>query len=109
MPYSYDPINNPENNRKRQIYCLDEMLDQEKITKKEYDEAVNYHLIYTTDDDYVPSEAELERRKNEENAKASSEFQSFYVDYVIDDVIARLQSDLGYSANEPVTPSTAAV
>lgn len=100
MPYSYDPINNPENNRKRQIYCLDEMLDQGKITKQEYDDAVAFDLIYTTDDDYVPSKAELERRENEKNAKASSEFQSFYVDYVIDDVIARLQSDLGYSYNE---------
>ena len=100
MPYSYDPINNPEDNRTRQLYCLGEMLDQGKITKEEYEEAVNFDLIYTTDDDYVPSEAELERRENEKNAKASSEFQSFYVDFVIDDVIDRLQSDLGYSYNE---------
>lgn len=99
-PYSYDPINNPENNRTRQIYCLDEMLAQGKITKEQYDEAVAYDLIYTTDDDYVPSEAELERRENEKNAKASTEFQSFYVDYVIDDVIDRLQSDCGYSESE---------
>lgn len=99
-PYSYDPINNPDNNRVRQLYCLSEMLSQGKITKQEYDDAVAFDLIYTTDDDYVPSEAELERRENEKNAKTSSEFQSFYVDYVIDDVIERLQSDCGYSENE---------
>lgn len=99
-PYSYDPINNPDNNRVRQLYCLSEMLSQGKITKQEYDDAVAFDLIYTTDDDYVTSEAELERRENEKNAKTSSEFQSFYVDYVIDDVIERLQSDCGYSENE---------
>lgn len=99
-PYSYDPIYNPENNRTRQVYCLDEMLTQGKITKEQYDEAVAYDLIFTNDENYVPSKAELERRENEKNAKASSEFQSFYIDFVIDDVIDRLQSDCGYSENE---------
>ena len=100
MPYSYDPINHPDKNRERQVYCLDEMLDQGKITREDYDAAIAYKLIYTNDEDYVPSEAELERRQNENIAKDSSEFQSFYVDYVIDDVIDRLQSDCGYSYNE---------
>ncbi len=100
MPYSYDPINHPDKNRERQVYCLDEMLDQGKITREEYDAAIAYDLVFTNDEDYVPSEAEIERRKNENIVKDSSEFQSFYVDYVIDDVIDRLQSDCGYSYNE---------
>ena len=99
-PYSYDPISHPEKNRKRQIYCLDEMLSQGKITKDEYDEAVNYDLVFTTDDDYVPSAAEIERENNKKEATTTTEFQSFYVDFVISDVINGLQEKCGYTYSE---------
>ena len=99
-PYSLDPIKNPEENRLRQIYCLDEMLSQGKITEEQYYEAVNYDLIFTTDDDYVPSAAEIERQKNKKEATNNKEVQSFYVDYVIDDVIDDLQNELGCSTRE---------
>lgn len=99
-PYSLDPIKNPEENRLRQIYCLDEMLSQGKITEEQYYEAVNYDLIFTTDDDYVPSAAEIERQKNKKEATNNKEVQSFYVDYVIDDVIDDLQKELGCSSRE---------
>ncbi len=99
-PYSLDPIKNPEENRKRQLQCLWEMLDQGKITQEQYDEAVNYDLIFTTDDDYVPSAAEIERKKNKNNATNNKEVQSFYVDFVISDVIDRLQKELGCSSRE---------
>ncbi|MEE1065482.1 MAG: transglycosylase domain-containing protein [Acutalibacteraceae bacterium] len=99
-PYSLDPIKNPEENRLRQIYCLDEMLSQGKITEEQYYEAVNYDLIFTTDDDYVPSAAEIERQKNKKEATNNKEVQSFYVDYVIDDVIDDLQKELGCSTRE---------
>ena len=99
-PYSLDPIKNPEENRKRQLYCLDEMLTQGKITQKEYDEAVAFDLIFTTDDDYVPSAAELERQKNKKEATNNKEVQSFYVDYVISDLVKDLQKELGCSNKE---------
>lgn len=99
-PYSLDPIKNPEANRERQIYCLDEMLAQGKITQAEYDEAVNYDLVFTTDDDYVPSAAEIERKKNKKEATNNNEVHSFYVDFVISDVIDNLQKELGCSYKE---------
>lgn len=86
-PYSLDPINNRESNRERMVQCLDYMLDQGKIDKKTYDEALNYHITLTTDDDYVPSEAELERRRQQKEAKNNNEFESFYIDFVIDQLI----------------------
>lgn len=99
-PYSLDPIKNPEANRKRQIYCLDEMLAEGKITEEQYEEAVNYDLVFTTDDDYVPSAAEIERQKNKKEATNNKEVQSFYVDFVIADVIDNLQKELGCSYKE---------
>lgn len=86
-PYSLDPIKNPEDNRKRQLHCLAEMLDQGKISKEEYDEAVNFDLIFTTDDDYVPSAEELERQEHRKEAMNNKEVQSFYVDFVISELV----------------------
>lgn len=99
-PYSLDPIKNPEENRKRQLYCLHEMLVQGKITDEQYDEAVNYDLVFTTDDDYVPSAAEIERQKNKKEATNNKEVHSFYVDYVISDLIDDLQKESGCSTKE---------
>ncbi len=99
-PYSLDPIKNPEANRKRQVYCLDELLAQKKITREEYDEAINYDLIFTTDDDYVPSAEEIERQKNKKEATNNKEVHSFYVDFVISDLIDSLQKELGCSYKE---------
>ena len=99
-PYSLDPIKNPEANRKRQLYCLSEMLSQSMITKQEYQEAVDYDLIFTTDDDYVPSAAEIERQKNKKEATNNNEVQSFYVDFVISQVIRDLQDELKCSKRE---------
>lgn len=100
MPYSLDPLYNPENNRKRQIQCLDDMLDQGKMSKEEYEDACNFDLIFTNDEDYVPSAEEIERRKNQNEAKGDSEFNSFYVDFVIESLSEELQKDLGCSQKE---------
>lgn len=96
-PYSFDPMENPENNRDRQLYCLKEMLEQGKISQDDYNKAVEFKPILTNDDKYVPSEAELERRKNQKELETSQSFHSSYIDFVINDVIDRLQEDLGYS------------
>lgn len=99
-PYSLDPIKNPDENRKRQLHCLAEMLDQGKITQEQYDEAVSFDLIFTTDEDYVPSAAELERQKNRKEATNNKEVQSFYVDFVISELASDLQKELGCSNRE---------
>ncbi len=99
-PYTLDPIKNIEKNRVRQVKCLKDMLEQGKITQEQYDEAYNYDLIFTTDEDYVPSAEELERQKNKEEAKGDNKFNSFYVDFVIEQLTDHLQKELGCSYKE---------
>jgi len=82
-PTYYDPVLRPENNKKRQELILRLMLEQGYITQKEHDAAVAEKL------DITPYE-EL----NVDNQPK----QSYYVDQVITDVLADLQSELGYSA-----------
>ncbi|MCQ2483781.1 MAG: penicillin-binding protein [Clostridia bacterium] len=99
-PYSLDPIKNIEKNRIRQVECLKDLLEQGKIDQATYDEAYNYDLILTTDSRYVPSAEEIERQKNKEEANGSSEFNSFYVDFVIEQLTDHLQKELGCSYKE---------
>ncbi|MDR3314140.1 MAG: transglycosylase domain-containing protein, partial [Oscillospiraceae bacterium] len=81
-PNEFDPLSNPENNKTRQEYCLSEMLSQGLITQEEYDEAVAYQIIYTNSTDYKPKPGAAE--------KPQSEINNYYVDYIIDTVIADL-------------------
>ncbi len=81
-PTYYDPIRNPENNKRRRNIILLEMLNQGYIDDSEYTQAVNTELILN-----VSASA----------AQSSSSVNSWYVDMVIDDVISGLVSEKGYS------------
>ena len=93
IPADYDPLWQPENNKKRQEVCLYKMLEQEMITQEQYDEAVAYELIFTNSEKYV--------EENEEKTESATdnEIQSYYVDYVINSVIRDLKAQ-GYSNYE---------
>lgn len=103
-PGVYDPLNYPitykagKNQtmclKERQEMCLKMMLDQKRISKEQYDEAVNYKLIFTNSEDYVPSDAMIEKELTNDN-----EIWSYYVDYVISSVIKDLKA-AGYSNYE---------
>ncbi len=93
-PAKYDPLWQPEKNKTRQEWCLGRMLEEGMITKKEYDEAMDYELIFTNDERYVASEDEVELETVTDN-----DVQSYYVDYVVSKVIADLKA-LGYSNYE---------
>lgn len=94
-PSKYDPLRHPEENRKRQKTCLDNMLDQEKITQEEYDEAMAYEMVFTNTEGYVPSENLTSAQQQKSNA-----IQSYYVDYVIQSVIADLREQYGYTKSQ---------
>jgi len=80
-PYTMDPLYHLENNKARQKVCLNMMKAQGIITEEEYNEAVNFDIIFTNDPRYVP-------KKNEPGVKEENKkFQSFYVDFVIQNVI----------------------
>ncbi len=103
-PGVYDPLVYPINEKanekqamslkERQAMCLKMMFEQEMITKEQYEEAVNYKLIFTNSDDYVPSDEMLEKERNNDN-----EIWNYYVDYVISSVIKDLKA-AGYSNYE---------
>lgn len=79
-PTYYNPIKNPENNKARRDLIIYEMLQNEMISIEEYEEAVA-----------TPIELNV-------NEEAISEItNSWYIDMVVDDVIADLVSEYGYS------------
>lgn len=94
-PGKYDPLWNPDNNKVRQEYCLKSMYEQKVITKEEYEEAVNYKLIFTNSPEYI----EKNEQDPDKDSALNNEIQSYYVDYVIDTVIRDLKAS-GYSHYE---------
>jgi penicillin-binding protein 1A len=81
-PSLYDPYISLERNRKRTEFILYEMYDQGYITEAEYNEAMAQQLVFTSSDE-----------DEEETEKADTEsVTSWYVDAVIEDVIADLQA-----------------
>lgn len=94
-PSKYDPLLHPENNRKRQMTCLDNMLEQEKITQEEYDEAVAYEMVFTNSENYVASGDLASEQTQTEN-----EIWSYYVDFVIQSVQSDLMDKYGYTKSQ---------
>ena len=92
-PAKNDPLWQPENNKNRQEWCLGRMLEDGMITEEEYEEAVNYELIFTNSDKYVADD------KAEVETVTDNDIQSYYVDYVITSVIRDLKEQ-GYSNYE---------
>ena len=70
-PSLYDPLVNPDKNKEKQEIVLKKMLELEKITEKEYEEAVSYELKFNTD---------------AINGQASGRINSYFVDQVITEV-----------------------
>ncbi len=92
-PGYYDPLWEPEANKERQELCLSMMLEQGMITQEEYEEAIDFELIFTNSDKYVAED------KVEVETVTDNDIQSYYVDYVISSVIADLKEQ-GYSNYE---------
>lgn len=95
-PSKWDPKMHPENNIIRRNVILDNMLDQGKITKAEYDEAYNKELVL-----YSPQDA-TDPDDDNPHQGASSDTTSWYVDVVIEDTIALLMEhyNVTYSVAE---------
>ena len=79
-PSVYDPYAHPENIRTRQKIVLSMMYEQGFITKDEYVQALNEELVF-------------------KSSAAHQSIQDYYVDQVIEDVIADLMDEYGYSYN----------
>ena len=80
-PYKYDMFRFPENNKERQELVLQLMLEQGIITQEEHDAAVAEELHIIKD----------------EKQQERDQYQSYFVDAVISQVLADLQEQKGYS------------
>lgn len=84
-PTTYNPITNPDKNAKRRKEVLDTMLELGDITQEEYDTTINddvYDQIAKVNESYV------------------SEYNSYFVDEVINQVIEDLTEKLGYTPSQ---------
>lgn len=79
-PIRYDPIINPQNNLTRRNLVLKLMLEQGKITQEQFDEAYDAPLMLKTDND------------DDSSTDSSTRVRSYYLDTVMDDVIAALMA-----------------
>ncbi len=104
-PATYDPLTEPEENRNRQMYCLSCMLEQGSLTQAEYDEAVDFELIFTNSENYKGSQVTKDEDDTEEKEYTEADIKqngedSYYVEYVIDNVIEDLQEEYDLTYNE---------
>ena len=84
-PYGYDPIRFPEKNAGRRERVLNAMLDQEYITKEQYDEAMADEVY-----DRIASY----------NVDNGSSYNTYFVDALIDDVLEDLINKAGYTESD---------
>ena len=82
FPTKYDPLINTEENKTRQKQVLEAMLEEGAITQEQYDEAINYKLIFTNSKEYKGSQVS----SNVDGSKTNV-IDSWYIDYVIRTVI----------------------
>ncbi len=96
-PTANNPLLYPEKNKERQQYCLKVMYNEGNgcLSQQEYNDALNYELIFTNSDKYVPDESEASKKVKENDV-----INSFYVDYVIQSVRDDLMEEYGYSKQQ---------
>jgi len=82
-PSKYDPYVFPEQNRKRQLTVLDQMLQQGYISQQEHDEAVAQEMVFQS--------AQSGAYVNENG------YYSYAVDQILWDVINEMMEKTGYS------------
>ena len=80
-PTAHNPFLYPEKNKERQEYILSQMLEQHLIDQKQYDAAVRERLNF----------------KKTEYYESISAPQSYFVDHVIEEVIAGLMETKGWT------------
>lgn len=95
FPSKYDPLINPEKNKVRQQWILKKMWKVGYITEEQYNEAKDFELIFTNSKNYKGSQV----KKSETAKKDKEKINSYYTDFVIDEVISDLQK-MGYSAKK---------
>lgn len=103
-PSMYGPLESDwsrTNNRNRQILVLQAMLDQEKISQEEYDQAYGEEIVftngYTNMGNFITNHPEDQADEADVTAEkeVSTAWNSYFTDAVIDDVANALVEKLG--------------
>ncbi len=94
-PRGYNPIVNYEANRERAIGCLNYMISEGYITQEEYDAAIAEEVIF-----YGDTRERDESYVDESEVMVTTEYNSYYVDLVIDQIIDDLKEQYGYTESE---------
>ena len=94
-PRYYNPIVNYENNRERAIGCLNYMISEGYITQEEYDAALAEEVIF-----YGDTRERDESFVDESEVMVTTEYNSYYVDLVIEQIIDDLKAQYGYTESE---------
>lgn len=92
-PSMYDPLRSDwcrENNRERQVYVLNAMLDQGKITQEEYDAAYNEEIVFTDGYTCMGNFKEDHLQEADDQNSESMANNSYFTDQVIEDVAKAL-------------------
>lgn len=93
-PRGFNPIVNYDDNRARATECLNYMMEQGYITKEEFDAALAEEVIFYGDD------RERDEELQEDEVVVDTEYNSYYVDLVIDTLIEDLREQYGYTESE---------
>lgn len=80
-PVKYNPLIHEKENKERQEVILYQMLEQGYITQEEYEEAVNYELVFAEQEEFSDT----------------MYVESDYTDMVCTAVVNDLQEELGYT------------
>ncbi len=91
-PYTFDPLVNPENNAERRELCLDYMLEEGYISEEEHKKALETKLVLSDDPNFV-SQIKDDSSENDNPEVV----QSYYVDYIINQLIKDFQTDYDLS------------
>ena len=89
-PTRYDPIVNPEYNKKRRTKVLDDMLSLKMINQKEYSDAISddvYSRIQTVNTNY----------------SKNNDVNSYFVDTLIEQVLNDLHEQKGYTKEQALS------
>ena len=81
-PVGYDPINHPDKNKDRREYVLKQMYEHGAITEQEYKDGLN---------------TELETHLTKPSSSGVKEYQSYFVDHLVNQIIADLMEQKGWS------------
>lgn len=95
-PYTYSPLSNPDNNKERREYILELMLEQQKITKEQYDAAMLESATLVTTASVDENGEYIIPRKDLIATSANSTFD-WFTDMVISDVTKDLVNLKGYT------------